>query len=169
MVKEHVFCLCIWQKTNLGLRFFNISEQLLNLLKLITKKGNVFCKVQISDFFGFNFLSLSRLNFQSKTLLATLNGLSQCIVQNYCEQLRGYCVSLQQTCGDFEEFSFTVVKGHQRCFLVSFTNCVHQLCGDAIALENLKHLSPVDRVKGFSEVDECNHCWQISVFKYLNP
>ena len=35
-------------------------------------------------------------------------------------------------------------------------------CGDAIGLQNLKHLSPVDSFKGFSEVDEYNYCWQIS-------
>ena len=68
-------------------------------------------------------------------------------------------------CGDFEEFSFTI-RGEDisPCFLVSFTNGIHQPCGEAIGLENLNRLSPVDRVEGFTEVDECNYCWQISGF-----
>ena len=48
------------------------------------------------------------------------------------------------------------------CFFVGYTNCIHQSLGDAIGLENLKHLSPVHRIKGISEVNECNYCQQVS-------
>ena len=45
---------------------------------------------------------------------------------------------------------------------MGYTNCIHQSLGDAIGLENLKHLSPVHRIKGISEVNECIYCQQVS-------
>ena len=126
---------------------------------------------RFSDFFGPNSVTLSFLNCQSKVLLLSINSLLDYIVQYYYQQVRGKSISLQHTCGDFEEFSFCTVRGKEITFLYMQLvfpcglyqyYCIHQLLGDAIGLENLKHLSPVHRVKGISEVNECNYCQQVS-------
>ena len=61
------------------------------------------------------------------------------------------------------ELSYCLVTVRALTETVGFTNnCIHQSHGDAIGLENLKHISPVNRIKGFSEVNESSYCQQVS-------